>query len=263
MTDLATRLVPLEGGCNFRDLGGYATTDGRRVRPGQLYRSGVMSYFTPADSATLTALGVRTICDLRRDNERNNEPTAWPVEVNLVAWDEEMAMEKRGELSWRDSSNLEQAREVMRQTYRTMPTWLHSRLVGLFELLANNAVPLVFHCAAGKDRTGLSAALILHCLGVPRETIYRDYEFTNRAVDLGAFLQHHRTARLGLSSDKQPLTAMDEALRQAILRADSDYLTAGLNQIEQDHGSLDGYLRDVLGVSDAARAEIRRNLLTE
>jgi len=172
-----------------------------------------------------------------------------------------VAMEKRGELSWRDSNDAEQAREVMKRTYRTMPTWLHSRLVGLFELLADNEVPLVFHCAAGKDRTGLSAALILHCLGVPRETIYRDYEFTNQAVDLGGFLQHHRNARLGLSSEQQPLTAMETALRQAILRADTAYLAAGLEQIEQDHGSLDGYLRNVLGVSDAAQQEIRHNLL--
>lgn len=261
MNDLATRLLPLEGGCNFRDLGGYVTVDGRRIQTGKLYRSGVMSYFTPADHATLSALGVHTICDLRRDSERNSEPTAWPVEVNLVAWDEEDAMEKRGELSWRTSSDVEQAREVMRQTYRTMPNWLHSRLKGLFELLANNSVPLVFHCAAGKDRTGLSAALILHCLGVPRDTIYRDYELTNHAVDLGAFLQHHRSARLGLSRDRQALTTMDQTLRQAILRADRDYLAAGLQQIEQDHGSLDDYLRHALGVSDAARAEICHNLL--
>ncbi|MCK9468918.1 MAG: tyrosine-protein phosphatase [Porticoccaceae bacterium] len=258
MNDLSTRLVPLEGGCNFRDLGGYTTVDQRRIKPGKLYRSGVMSYFTAADKATLHALGVRTICDLRREDERSAEPTAWPVEVNLVAWDEEVP---RGELSWLDSNDAEHAREVMKQTYRTMPDWLHNRLVGLFELLANNEVPLVFHCAAGKDRTGLSAALILHCLGVPRETIYRDYELTNHAVDLDAFLRHHGKARLGLSNNRNTLTTMDTARRQAILNADLAYLMAGLEQIEQDHDTLDNYLRDVLGVSDATQAEIRHNLL--
>jgi len=261
MNDLTTRLVPLEGGCNFRDLGGYTTLDKRRIKPGKLYRSGVMSYFTAADNATLQALGVRTICDLRREDERRAEPTAWPVEVNLVAWDEEIAMEQRGELTWQNSSDAEQTREAMKQAYRTMPTWLHSRLVGLFDLLANNEVPLVFHCAAGKDRTGLSAALILHCLGVPRETIYRDYELTNHAVDLNAFLEHHRSARLGLTSDRKTLTTMDTARRQAILHADTAYLAAGLGQIEQNYDSLDNYLRDVLGVTDTVQAEIRHNLL--
>lgn len=268
MSDLADRLVALEGGCNFRDLGNYATVDGRRIKPGRLFRSGVMSYLTAADKQHLAGFGIRAICDLRRSKERASEPTSWPTSVNLLSWDEEPETEskgdfsRRGELSWQESADAEQARDIMKHTYRTMPAWLHNRLVGLFQLLANNEVPLVFHCAAGKDRTGLSAALILHALGVPRETIYADYELTNAAVDLDAFLQHHRNARLGLSTSKQSLTVMDAALRRAILLADRAYLAAGLDQIEQDYGSLDTYLHDALAVDNAMLLEIRGNLLT-
>ncbi len=263
MNDLAVRLLPLEGGCNFRDMGGYATADGRRIRRNKLYRSGVMSYFSPADHERLTALGVRAICDLRRDNERTSEPTRWPVSVNIVSWNEDEAFESRGELSWRDRRDAEGAREAMLNLYRTMPSWLETRLRGIFDLLANGEVPLVFHCAAGKDRTGFSAALILHTLGVPRETIFHDYELTNHAVDLAEFMLRHRASRMGVSDREHPLTQMDPAMRDAVLSADSTYLAAAFQQIEQDHGNLDNYLQEALGINAAAREAIRRHLLED
>src|SRR5512145_712402 len=82
------RLLPLEGGRNFRDLGGYATRDGRRVRWGRVYRSGVMSYLTDADRTRLDALGLRTLCDFRAPGERKREPTNWwSPDVQLLHWD--------------------------------------------------------------------------------------------------------------------------------------------------------------------------------
>lgn len=263
MTSSLDRVLPLAGGCNFRDLGGYRTGDGRRIRPGRLFRSGVMSYLTPGDHLLLTRLKIRTVCDLRRADERKREPTRWPGDVDMIAWDEAPDVEARSELPWANSTNEDQARDVMITLYRAMPEWLRNRIRGLFEQIARGRTPLLFNCAAGKDRTGLSAALVLHTLGVPRETILADYELTNRAVNLPQFILKHHRAALGLTNDKHPLLAMNPGVRDAIMRADRAYLAAALEQIEIDYGSLDGYLRDVLNVSDRIRNEIRNALLSD
>jgi len=264
MNEALSKVLPFEGGCNFRDLGGYRTIDGLQVRPGVLFRSGVMSYFTPDDQPQLTNLGMRTICDLRRADERNKEPTRWPsAETMLVYWDEEPHIDAQSELSWQDSVSGEHARSVMISLYRAMPGWLHTRLKGIFEHLAAGNVPLLFHCAAGKDRTGLSAALVLHTLGVPRQTILDDYEFTNTAVDLGAFMLKHSRAALGLTDGEHPLQTMDPGVRDVLMSADRVYLSAALEQIEVDHDSVDNYVRDMLGVTDAMKRDIRATLLTD
>ncbi|MAT52417.1 MAG: protein tyrosine phosphatase [Porticoccaceae bacterium] len=263
MTDTPVRVLPLAGACNLRDLGGYPTTDGRRVKPGVLFRSGVMSYFYPEDHATLHRLGMRTICDLRRADERNKEPTRWPAEVQIIAWDDEPHHEAQSELSWEDSTTPEDARNTIIGLYRAMPNWLNVRLRGIFEQLAEGNVPLVFHCAAGKDRTGLSAALILHTLGVPRETILDDYELTNTAVDLGAFMLKHHKAALGLTDGEHPLQTMDPGVREVLMKADRDYLSAALDQIERDYQHIDNYVEDRLGVDNAMRRSLRDALLTE
>jgi protein-tyrosine phosphatase len=85
----ALRILNLEGGCNFRDLGGYRTRDGRELKWGCLLRAGVLSYFTPADHAHLNQLRVRVICDLRRAEERELEPTRWPdTNTRHLSWED-------------------------------------------------------------------------------------------------------------------------------------------------------------------------------
>ena len=87
------RVVELEGGCNFRDIGGYTTQSGQSVRWGRVYRTAVLSYFTDNDHAPLLDLGVRAICDLRRGDEREREPTRWPdASVRPVAWRDDASM---------------------------------------------------------------------------------------------------------------------------------------------------------------------------
>lgn len=257
------RVLVLEGGCNLRDLGGYRTTDGRRVREGVLFRSGVLSYFSPNDHPHLERLGLRAICDLRRADEREREPTRWPANIPTTFWelgDQLTAAQQSGALE--GSTDGAHARTLMIEAYRTMPSWLRPHLRGVFGCLIKGDVPLLFHCAAGKDRTGLCAALVLHGLGVPRETIYQDYELTNRAVDLHAFLVKHGRARLGVTSAKHPLETMDADVRAALLAADKAYLSAAFEEIEKDHGSIDSYVRDILGVSDREKEQLRDALLS-
>lgn len=252
MTTDSSTILPLEGGCNFRDLGGYPVIGGAAVRRGALFRSGVMAYFTEADQSTIASLGIATVCDLRRSDERAKEPTLWPdgSQTSFISWDDEPDIEGQGHLAWGSAQSPEEIRESMRALYRAMPFWLEHRLRGVFKLLCDKQLPLVFHCAAGKDRTGLTAALILSCLGVERDAILADYEQTNHAVDLEAFTLKHKKAGMGLADEEHPLLKMPAPVRHEVLKADADYLNAAFNVIEARFDNVDRYIKEHLGVSE-------------
>lgn len=257
------RVVALEEGCNFRDLGGYKAKDGREVKRGTLYRSGVMAYFTEADKTLLAQLGIKTICDLRRSEERDTEPTAWPVntDVNIVHWDDEIEFVGTSGLSWRNVSSGDEAREVMLEFYRGMPAWLENRLRGVFSYVLADDLPLLFHCAGGKDRTGLTAALVLHCLGVPREVILEDYQLTNTAIDMEQFMRSKAKAQMGLADNAHPMLKMPQDVRRAMISANAEYLSASLNHIDSEYQSIDNFLYQRLGVTDALRLQLQQRLL--
>lgn len=259
------RILPLEGGCNLRDLGGYRTSDGRRIRQGVLFRSGVMSYFTPNDHAQLSALKVRTICDLRRADERAMEPTRWPTATPMIYWGEEQPRVKRAkrEALPANSTAGDRTRAGMVDFYRTMPCWLQTQLRDILRRLAGGETPLLFHCSAGKDRTGFSAAIVLHLLGAPRSTIFDDYELTNTAVDLKAFMLKHQRATLGLTDEKHPLESLPADVLNALLFVDRAYLSAAFAEIEKDHNSIDGYVRNILGIGDDVIQQLRNALLID
>lgn len=258
------RILDLEAGCNFRDLGGYATHDGRRIRSGLLFRSGVMTYFTPRDRERVAGLGIRAICDLRRPLERETEPSHWPDDsIRVLFWDQRPAATTSDEGSMGLCRTPEAAREAMSRLYHDMPLWLEPRLQGVFQCLAEGNVPLVFHCAAGKDRTGLAAALVLHAVGVPRETILEDYRLTNEAVNLEQFLTEHRSAGLGLNDPSHPLVVLPEDVRRLLLAADDSYLETALIRIEEEYESIDNYLEARLGVDRQQREAIKELVLTD
>lgn len=262
MSDSLSKVFNFEGGCNFRDMGGYKSLDGRIIKPGQLYRSGVMAYFTDADLSQLAGLGIRVICDLRRAKERDEEPTLWPDQQTIrFTWDDDAAIEKMGELPLDKADSVEAARDIMMGIYRTMPNWLDSRLRGVFEYLLSGEVPLLFHCAAGKDRTGLTAALILHALGVDRATILADYAQTNDAADIIAFVVKHQNAKMGLMDEDHPAMQIPADIRQTLVTADPLYLNTALQQIEADYQSIDNYLRERFGITAELQAELRNKLL--
>ena len=258
--DSGARVVALQGGCNFRDIGGYRTIDGRTVRWGQVYRAGVLSYFTHDDHAPLKSLGVRTLCDLRRAEERQREPTRWPSAVNALTWDDGTEAPKIRDFYARRAQNADGMRQAMIDLYVALPSWLASRIRGMFESLAAGEVPLVIHCAAGKDRTGIAIAVLLEILGVDRETVIEDYLLTNHTTDYEQFVRTRRAAQLGLSDNAHPLLTLPQDVRRVLFSAEKDYLSAGLQQIDAQFGSTAGYLRDAAGVGAATQQLIRERL---
>jgi len=261
-----TRRLPcLEGGRNFRDLGGYRTADGRQLRWGRLYRSGALSYLTEADRAQLVLFGIRTVCDLRSSGERSREPTNWSAAgIESLHFDyDHPSVTLRGLLSEAGELNAEVMHRSMTQLYRRLPMLFAQPYAALFAKLAQGALPLVFHCAAGKDRTGIAAALILLSLGVSPQTVMDDYALTNTAVDLEAVLLARPRTSLGVGSARAHLSELAPEVRAPLIEARAQYLEAALQQIEHDHGSIARYLHERLGVSAAMLGEIRRQLLVD
>jgi protein-tyrosine phosphatase len=252
----AQRVIALEGGRNFRDLGGYETIDGRRIKWGVVFRSGSLAGLTPADWDLLQQRGVRSMCDLRTTHERISEPFAWKDAATLSYFSRDY-QSSFGELRKVMASDLPSgaaARAAMMNGYKELPFEQAIAYRQIFLHIAANEVPLVFNCSAGKDRAGTAAALILTALGVNRDTVIADYVLTNTAVNLQRVLAG--------GSDKRSMLAKRPAeVVTAILHADPAYIAHALDSIDERHGCIEEYLRVVLGISDAQLAAMKTNLL--
>lgn len=260
----ARRMLNLEGGCNFRDLGGYRTRGGREVKWGRVFRTGVLSYFTPKDHEQLDQLGVRAICDLRRAEEREYEPTRWPdANTQHLSWEDGAAPPTIRSVAANNSHAYTAAgmHAAMINLYSELPKWMAPRLRGTFKCIAEGDVPILVHCAAGKDRTGIAIALLLAVLDVPHETIIEDYLLTN-ACDLVQFMLAQHQLKLGEADGDHPLLTMPEDIRRVLFAADADYLNEAFGQITRDYGGVSEYLRKEVGVDEATRAKVQAALLS-
>ena len=245
------RVLPLQGGLNLRDMGGYSTGDGRRVKTGMLYRSGRMSSLTDADEAHLAGLGIRSVCDLRNTDERSRHPTRWCAAGATELWarDYEDYSGQLDKLMRKDDATVDEAHNAMVTLYRELPIHHAQSYRWMFARLAAAEVPLLFNCTAGKDRTGVGAALLLHALGVPHEQIVEDYAATNDA-------------------DLTPLTGghagppnLAPAVGARLLAADPAYLEATWDELGRLYGGVDAYLARELDVDRAVRDRLGALLL--
>lgn len=255
------RLIALEGGVNFRDIGGYRAGE-RTVRWGKVFRAGVLCYFTDSDHTTLDALKIRAICDLRRAEERAREPTRWPTDsAEGLSWEDGVDMPTvRGFAALRPQTGAGM-RDSMIALYRALPTWMGPRIRGLFDCIATERTPLVIHCAAGKDRTGVAIAVLLDALGVDMDTILTDYLLTNDVGNFEHFIATRKDSHLGLADAHQTLLSMSPEMRTALFAADIDYLHAALEQIRRDHGNTQSYLSTCVRLDDRTIARVRDFLL--
>jgi protein-tyrosine phosphatase len=256
------RTFSLEGGCNFRDIGGYRTRDGRIVKWGQVFRAGVLSYVTDADHRSLQPLGIRAICDLRRADERRKEPTNWPHDsTRAFFWEDEIDVRTLRSFAAERPATPEGMFDAMVAMYRGLPRRLHTRMHGLLSCIAEGTLPLVVHCAAGKDRTGVAIAILLSILDLPREVIIEDYLLTNEVGDFEGFIRSRERTELGLADANHPLLAMPTELRRVLLSAHPDFLTAAFAQIDEELGGFDAYVEKTLRIPSAMRERIVSALL--
>jgi protein-tyrosine phosphatase len=258
-----SRLLTLAGSCNLRDFGGYATVDGRRVRPGRLFRSGVLNRLAPEAVEALRALPLRAVCDLRRTAERELHPNPYfGPDVGTCAWDTSVESSPIRERGFAESDSLESARAAMATMYRRIPYALQERLAGVFGAIAQTeAGAVVVHCSAGKDRTGVAVALVLEALGVPRATVVEDYVLTNEAVDLRRQLLGEGATGVGLAATADPILALPPFAREAVIDAHPSYILAALEAVEARHGSVERYVVEGLRIAPSLLAAARDRLL--
>jgi protein-tyrosine phosphatase len=254
--------LPLRGLPNFRDFGGYATKDGRRVRAGVLYRSQAFGGATEADLEYLASLDIRLVCDLRSELEREQARDRWPLgpkPAHLYLDIRSDARAGHSELidTIRKEPNPAGVHRGMMLIYRGMPAAFAPVLPQLFAHLLDPAhLPAVIHCHAGKDRTGFICAIILAALGVATQHIIADYLLTAQRMDrmqLSLELVETFSAFVGV-----PLTA--EAL-QVALDVRPEYLDAAMQTLAADYGGIDSYLQTVGKLTAVDRERLRSNLL--
>jgi protein-tyrosine phosphatase len=246
MSASPARHLNLSGASNFRDLGGYATSDGRTVRWRQIFRSNHLGHLTDDDISILRELGVRSAFDFRGTEERTaalcgvSEITvhSLPVEPTVVA-------ALRAIAAAGTPLSTDHAVEVMRGSYRSYVQKNTQHFRSLFAHLLEDRAPLVIHCTAGKDRTGFACALILHTLGVPQGVISEDYLLTNRFY----------------RRDPNHSTDLPDEIRQVLGSVQVSFLAAAFEAIDADYGDLESYLRDGLGLGNAERAHLEARYL--
>jgi protein-tyrosine phosphatase len=257
------RHVPFEKGINFRDMGGYAAADGRVTKWKKLFRCGHMGLLTDADLEQLAALDTAVICDFRSSPEYERTPSRRSPEMKaqthqLDVWPKvgnpfgdninDLAAGKLSEATFF---------AMQKQTYRLFITEFTHAFARMFQLIDEaQGAPVVIHCTAGKDRTGLGASLILHALGVPEDTIHADYLLSNRCpylLSFGRYVLGKGTPELAAAESED---ARLEKL-MVLLGANLDFLQVAYDTIREKSGSLENYLREDLGVTDAKRAKLR------
>lgn len=253
----------LTGVRNFRDVGGLPTVDGRRVRQGVLFRSGHLAHATGEDAAFLASLGLHTIFDFRNAADQKLEGPDVDLpgvrNVNLPLSDPADGAE-----FWKmvRDGDLDQLREILADgkaadrmigSYRAIVTERTAEHSRILHALAEDSVPALMHCAAGKDRAGLSIAVTLLALGVEREAVVEDYLKSNAAH------RRYKVRRGGSAASAYSPEVME--LLSPLFDARAEYLAAAFETVEETWGGVDAYLEQGLRLTPATRERLRERML--
>jgi len=261
---VADRSLHITSAPNFRDVGGYRTEDGRWVKVGKLYRSDGLDDLTSDDVATLNAIGVHLVCDLRTDYERETDPDvaitgSETVQLNVAADGADLTKQITEAILAGDAVKQQEilgagkGAELMTTGGTTFVTGASAKAAytQMYERIADPAnLATVFHCSAGKDRTGWAAASFLTMLGVPRDTVFHDYLLSND------YLAESNAATLAKTK-----AIIDPALLEPVIGVAPEYLQASFDAVDTEYGSIDGYLTEGLGLSQPTIDQIRQEFL--
>jgi protein-tyrosine phosphatase len=251
ITRVAERVLPLEGGSNFRDIGGYPAGNGRHVRWGLIYRSGATPLITATDQSRIAALGLKAMFDLRSNEER----VLAPARVNGVPYTAigySMTTLMAGP----------NVTDGMDTVYRRLPEMFAPHLRQIFAQLLRGEGPVAYNCSAGQDRTGFATAIVLSALGTPYPTIVADYhlsttyrrpEFEMPRLDAATQASNPAAAFFG-RYQTDPRYLVPQPLKTAEGKA---YLDSAFAEMGDKWGGVDGYLRKEIGLTERDIARLR------
>ena len=243
---------------NLRDIGGYRTTDGRWVKMGMIYRSDQLDRLSDSDLGAMGDLGLALVADLRTASERSREPDRLPagaehLVLDVAADSHGLGGDMRQAMSL---INTGKGAEMLTEANRDFVSLdsartAYSALLG--RIGAEDAGPTLYHCTAGKDRTGWATAVILTILGVPREMVMADYLASND------YLRAKNETILAAASSASTPIARENL--EPVLGVRAAYIEAAFAEVDKRYGSFDRYVRDGLGLDDAAIDRLRTTLL--
>jgi protein-tyrosine phosphatase len=245
-SDLSKRHIPLTGATNFRDLGGYMGHEGRPVQWRKIFRSDHLASLDENDLRQLKTLEIGRTFDFRGVTESQSQPYQWPgIQRHSLSIEPTVVQRLQAQhLSGKPLSAAD-ALDAMQTTYRDFVKSDSHRFAELFDHMLTKPEPLLFHCTAGKDRTGLAAALILSALGVSEKDIWQDYLLTNQLY------KRNSTGASNLSPD----------VLKIVWEVQASFLQSSLDVIQQDHGGMHNYLSQQLKLSPAALDKLRTTYL--
>ena len=263
------RHIKLDGQDNFRDLGGYQTQDGRHVKWGVIYRAGQLSKLSDADITRLKELGIRTVIDFRGDDELQSRgidrlppDTRFihlPIEIGSLLRMERQAVTSPSDAKDGSVSPGTISIEVMTERIMLEHANVYTTLIR--ELADAQNRPLLFHCTAGKDRTGVGGAVVLTLLGVPWETVREDYLLSNfyRREENQRELEN---LRAGMAKSRGiPLEEVDISSYEPMYVVSAEYIDAARDAAIRKYGSMENYISEGLGIPDETVAKLRKELL--
>ena len=257
---IAERVMPMDSLVNFRDLGGYLTTDGRRTKWGRLLRSAAHDAITDRDVAYLQKMGLKTVVDYRSTPEEADHPDR---QIDGVQYLHIRPLEDPGatnilNVQQPKMQSVEDAINMLTGINRTLCHSKHANSVYhdlMLAALDPAQVPIVQHCTAGKDRVGVGSATMLMALGVPRETIIADYLLSNdnqvSVTKLGS----------GKMSGGQQISEEQIKMFEALAKVHAEYLQAFFDEVDTVFGGTEGYLKNGLGLTDQQLAQFREMYL--
>lgn len=243
---------------NFRDIGGYRTRDGHVVRTGLAYRSDQLDRIADADLATLAGLRGLVVADLRTGTERAREPDRLPPGARHVILDvaadssKSLGGDMRLAMAQIARGEGQALLVAANREFVSLPSARRS-YAALIRLMLAPGGPVIYHCTAGKDRTGWATAVVLMLLGVPRETVMRDYLLSNERLAA--------KNRAILASLAQSGAAIDPAFLEPVLTVRPEYIAAAFAEVARRYGSFDGYARDGLGLRASEVRQLRAKFL--
>ncbi|EAC2662141.1 tyrosine-protein phosphatase [Listeria monocytogenes] len=255
-TTVSERILPLESVFNFRDMGGYASKNGKHVKWGKLYRSSNLVNINENDAALLQKLHIKWICDLRSSSEVQAQPT--PAIEGVLNKHIPIGTAKNEETKLPVTNDTTIYEPLMGESYRVFVQSVEGFREIFIEVLedAKAGLPFVFHCTAGKDRTGVLGALLLTLLDVPEKTIFDDYAITNRYQD--DILQEMGGIVALFSNGTEKI---DLETFRPMAEARPEYLEIAFDEMKKQYGSVANYLEKGIGITAAEKAAFQKEML--